>query len=505
MAKLFQTTPIVLPDFSDIQQKAQERQFNRQMQLDNYLSQFQEQQGYYLPGHREAVQGYWGDVQKEMDNVSKNPRDVNSRRALREAQSRYNELAGAAQYLAQQYRAENEFATANPDKIAMNAEDWALKSDAFATTRGTSDDILRMASMGTPYRLDRVVSYDVTNPQDHATKLLAKSENLLGDWVSPTTGKVDENKLREYVRENLNSVLGAPEDVSGADAEELERALVWARNSRGFNGVPGQLSAKDLQAIRSLPAEQQAEAINFYRQKVEDNFMRDAQRYIQDRRTIYRQNLSDRGSQTGGFDPSKQIFVESVQESYEIPEGTFSSVGSAYLAENQRGSYVDPASKKKYQISQLVKGADGAIYGVALSQGDGEFYSLDAGSEVKMVPIDKKTLFSAFSTSERPYIADAYQRLLQIAGPSVRQKAPMGPEPAPQPSFSGFLTGMAQQAEPAPAQSTVQMPSQLSGLPMDVNDPNYQPLQREASRLAFNAEELAALEAEQRARATGGR
>jgi len=40
---------------------------------------------------------------------------------------------------------------------------------------------------------------------------------------------------------------------------------------------------------------------------------------------------------------------------------------------------------------------------------------------------------------------------------------------------------------------------------MDVNDPNYQPLQREASRLAFNAEELAALEAEQRARATGGR
>lgn len=505
MAKLFQTQPFVLPDFSAIEQQAQDAQFNRQMQLDNYLSQFQQEQGFFLAGHKGAVQESYDAVKNAMDSVAANPRDLSARRQLREAQSNHVQVAGAARFLAEQYRTENAFAVANPEKIAMDYDTMFQRSKEYESTQLNADEIMQLASSGTPYSLDKVISYQVSNPEEHATNLVGKSEKLIGDWVNPVTGAIDEEKARKYVRENLNSVLGNQESLEGADLEELERAIVWSRNSRGYNGIPGRIGGQDLSKIRTLSADDKVESINYYRTKAEDAFMRELRRYIDDKRTIYRQNLSDRrqAAGTGSQTASKQIIVEKVDNQFEIPEGMFSSVGTAYLAENQRGTYDDPQSKKTYKITQMVKGVDGKVYGVALSKGQDGIYDVDAGSELKMIPINRDVLLRGFSTSERPYIVDAYTTLLNIQGPSVRQGTQMGP--MEESSYQEPGTGISASLSDVLYRAAEVKP-ETPALPADATVAPPQPAQtaqKQQNRMAFTEEELRAAEAAQRARITG--
>lgn len=430
MAKLYQTAPIVLPDFAAIEQRASEAQFNRQMQLENYLSQFQQERGYFLPGQRGAVQETWNEVQKAMDMVSQNPRDVNARRKLREAQSYHTQVAGAAQYLAEQYRTESVFAAENPDKIAMSAEDWMSKSDAYSTTRLNSDEILGLASMGNPFKLDRVTSYQANNPSTLAAALIEKAP--VGDWVNPRTGLIDEAKLSEYVDQNLNSLFGDAQTFEGGDLEEVERALVWSRNSRGFNGIPGRMSAKDLAAIRNLPPEEQAKAVQFFRDKVKETVLRDAPNYIKDTRTIRRENLADAraaASSGGALKTSKVLPVSSGSGSIVLttPGGssyTLSTSGEATLAKDQRGSYIDPETNESVQIHKIIKDADGTAYAVGLTKTETGLYDVGSGSKQKIYPVTTDMINSAFSTSVRPYIADAYSRLMGTsAGPRVTENS----------------------------------------------------------------------------------
>jgi hypothetical protein len=474
------------------------------MQLDNYLSQFQQEQGFFLAGHKSAVQESYDSVKGAMDLVAANPRDLSARRKLREAQSYHVQVAGAARFLAEQYRTENSFALANPEKIAMDYDTIFQKSREYESTQLNADEIMQLASTGAPYSLDKAISYQVSNPEEHAANLVSKSENLIGDWVNPVTGAIDEEKARKYVRENLNSVLGN-EALEGADLEELERAIVWSRNSRGYNGIPGRIGSQDLSRIRSLNPNDQLESINYYRGKAEDAFMRELKKYIDDKRTIYRQNLSDRRQTAGSGSQaaSKQIIVEKVDNQFEIPEGMFSSVGTAYLAENQRGTYDDPQSKKTYKITQMVKGVDGKVYGVALSKGQDGLYDVDAGSELKMIPINRDVLLRGFSTSERPYIVDAYTTLLNIQGPSVRQGTQMGPMPESESTAAGtgVKTNLADILYRAAETETA---SPAIPLPVDATTTPFQQKQKQEPRMTFTDEELRAAEAAQRSR-IGGR
>lgn len=440
MAKLYQTTPIVLPDFAAIEQRASEAQFNRQMQLENYLSQFQQERGYFLPGQREAVQNTWNEVQKSMDLVSQNPKDVNARRKLREAQSYHTQVAGAAQFLAEQYRSENQFASDNPDKIAMSAEDWVAKSDLYSTSRVTPDEILGLASMGSPFKLDRVASYQANNPASLASSLIEKAP--VGDWVDPKTGVVDEAKLSEYVDQNLNSLFGSPDNFEGGDLEEVERALVWSRNSRGFNGIPGRLSAKDLAAIRNLPPEEQASAVNYFREKVKEAVLRDTPNYIKDARTIRRENLADARAAASAASALKSAKVLPVNQSMgsislTSDEGSNYSLqtsGEAILAKDQRGSYIDPATNESVQIHKIIKDAEGTPYAVGLTKTESGFYDVGAGSKQKIYPITTEMINSAFSTTVRPYIADAYSRLLGTASQSAVTENSVNSQGIPEPS-----------------------------------------------------------------------
>lgn len=430
MAKLYQTTPIVLPDFAAIEQRASDAQFNRQMQLENYLSQFQQERGYFLPGQRGAVQETWNQVQKAMDMVSQNPRDVNSRRKLREAQAYHGQVAGAAQYLAEQYRTESVFASENPDKIAMTADDWMAKSDMYTTSRLAPDEIVGLASSGTPFRLDRVTSYQANNPSSLATALIEKAP--VGDWVDARTGLIDEAKLGEYVDQNLNSLLGDAQTFEGANLEEVERALVWSRNSRGFNGIPGRLSASDLGSIRNLPPEEKTKAIQFFREKVKETVLRETPNYIKDTRTIRRENLADAraaASTDAALKTSKVLPVSSSSGSIVLatPEGsayTLSTSGEATLARDQRGSYIDPNTNESVQIHKIIKDADGTAYAVGLTKTETGFYDVGSGSKQKIYPVTTDMINSAFSTSVRPYIADAYARLMGTStGPAVTENS----------------------------------------------------------------------------------
>jgi len=424
MARLFQTTPILLPDFASIEARAREQQFNRQLQLDNYMAQFQQQQGAYLPGDKPAVQESWKSVERAMDDLARSPRSIEARRRIREAQAYHNTLAGAAQFNAKSYLTEMDFAMNNPEKIAERADEFNAKSQQFYTAPRTPDEIMAIAEGGSPFRFNRVASYDAGNPVTHAESLIKKFEPIAGDFVDERTGRIDEAALEKFVTENL--------EASMSDAEQAERGVVWARNSRGYNGLPGRLSAQDLNAIRSLPQEKQAEAVQYYMGRVKDEFLRNSKRYIDDRRQIAMENermrLARASAAGGGSGTDKSIIVDAQRNAFNVGGGSISTVGTAYLAENQRGTYTDPQTAQTYRITQMVKGADGKVYGVALTPGVGDIYSIDAGSELKMVPITKDVILSGFSTAERPYVSDAIARLQRIEGgtpaPATNAEAP---------------------------------------------------------------------------------
>ena len=418
MARLFRTTPILLPDFASIEANAREQQFNRQLQLDNYLAQFQQQQGMYLPGDKPAVQQSWKSVESAMDELARNPRSIEARRKIREAQAYHNSLAGAAQFNAKSYLSEMDFAQNNPEKIAMRGGDMLSKSNQFYTTPRTPDEIMAIAEGGSPFRFDRVSTFEAGNPDTHAESLIKKFENIAGDFVDPRTGRVDEDALTRYVEENVKTTF--------LDKEEAERALVWSRNSRGYNGIPGKLTARDLSAINALSNEDVAEGLQYYQERLKKSFLDNSKRFIDDRRKIAMENermaLARRSAAgDGATTASKGIIVDNQANTFNISGQPVRTVGTAYLAENQRGGYVDPQTGQSYKITQMVKGADGNVYGVALTPGQNDIYSIEAGSQLKMVPINRDVLLTGFSTTERPFVVDAFTRLQDIPSKGTPQ------------------------------------------------------------------------------------
>lgn len=430
MARLFRTTPILLPDFASIEANAREQQFNRQLQLDNYLAQFQQQQGMYLPGDKPAVQESWKSVERAMDELARNPRSIEARRRIREAQAYHNALAGAAQFNAKSYLSEMDFAQNNPEKIAMRADDMLSKSNEFYTTPRTPDEIMAIAEGGSPFRFDRVSTFEAGNPETHAQSLIQKFEKIAGDFVDPRTGRIDEDALVRYVDENVKTTF--------LDKEEAERALVWSRNSRGYNGIPGKLTARDLSAINALPEEDVMEGLEYYKERLKKTFLDNSRRFIDDKRKIAMENermaIARRGASGGGTGASKDIIVDNQANVFNIGGQSIRTVGTAYLAENQRGGYVDPQTGQSYKITQMVKGSDGNVYGVALTPGQNDIYSVEAGSQLKMVPINRDVLLTGFSTTERPYVVDAFTRLQNIVS-----QAGGAPASGGQPSGFGNL------------------------------------------------------------------
>jgi len=82
-----------------------------------------------------------------------------------------------------------------------------------------------------------------------------------------------------------------------------------------------------------------------------------------------------------------------------------------------------------------VKGADGNVYGVALTPGQNNIYSVEAGSQLKMVPINRDVLLTGFSTTERPYVVDAFTRLQDI----VSKATPQSQIPSSGPQAPAFM------------------------------------------------------------------
>lgn len=431
MARLFRTTPILLPDFASIEANAREQQFNRQLQLDNYLAQFQQQQGMYLPGDKPAVQESWKSVESAMDELARNPRSIEARRRIRDAQAYHNSLAGAAQFNAKSYLSEMDFAQKNPEKIAMRAEDMLSRSNDFYTTPRRPDEIMAIAEGGSPFRFDRVSTFEAGNPETHAQSLIQKFEKIAGDFVDPRTGRIDEDALIRYVDENAKTTF--------LDKEEAERALVWSRNSRGYNGIPGKLTARDLSAINGLSEEDVMEGLQYYQERLKKSFLDNSRRFIDDRRKIAMENermaLARRGAAGSGGTASKDIIVDNQANTFNINGQAVRTVGTAYLAENQRGGYVDPQDGQSYKITQMVKGADGNVYGVALTPGQNNIYSVEAGSQLKMVPINRDVLLTGFSTTERPYVVDAFTRLQDI----VSKATPQSQIPSSGPQAPAFM------------------------------------------------------------------
>ena len=104
MAKLIPSGVVNLPNFAELQYNLNERERQKQLQFDEWSSQFDKKAGTYLDGDKEAVQTAYSGVESALKELARDPDNVDLRRKVREANASYNEVAGTAQFLADNYR-----------------------------------------------------------------------------------------------------------------------------------------------------------------------------------------------------------------------------------------------------------------------------------------------------------------------------------------------------------------------------------------------------------------
>ena len=157
MAKVVPSGVIQLPDFAQLDYNLKQQKRQEQLQLDEYLSQFAEKQGNYLAADLEAVQGAYDNVENLLDKLATNPDDLTLRRELRNAWGNYSQIAGTAQFLANNNREQRALYATNPDNFSLTSDEAMGMLDDDARTKRSSEQILGLAGspLTLPFRLSQ--------------------------------------------------------------------------------------------------------------------------------------------------------------------------------------------------------------------------------------------------------------------------------------------------------------------------------------------------------------
>ena len=83
MAKLIPSGVIQLPNFAELQYKLNEREREKQLQFDEWSSQFAKKSGRYLDGDREAVQTAYGGGENALKELARDPEKTYDVRSVR--------------------------------------------------------------------------------------------------------------------------------------------------------------------------------------------------------------------------------------------------------------------------------------------------------------------------------------------------------------------------------------------------------------------------------------
>jgi hypothetical protein len=239
MAKLIPSGVVQLPNFAELQYKLNEDERRKQLEFDEFSSRFDKKAGTYLDGDREAVQQAYGEVEKAMTALATDPDNVNLRRKLRESYSGYNEVAGTAQFLADNYRQQWSAYNTNPDQFSLGGESAMDVFNRERTGKRDANQIMSMAS--NPFTLQPKYKYDMQSPTQIADEALNNFRKNINDYIK-TDGSIDQDKAREYIENYMSARY--------VDPSQVKNAVIYEGVREGIVGRNGELTSRaDLDII----------------------------------------------------------------------------------------------------------------------------------------------------------------------------------------------------------------------------------------------------------------
>ena len=241
MAKLIPSGVIQLPNFAELQYNLNEREREKQLKFDEWSSQFTKKSGTYLDGDREAVQTAYSGVENALKELARDPDNIDLRRKVREANAGYNEIAGTAQFIADNYRQQWSAYNTNPDQFDLGGKNAIELFDSERTTKRDANQIMSLAS--NPFTLLPRYKYDMQSPNQIADEMVATFERNKNDYIK-RDGTIDQAKAGKWASEYLLA--------RNIDPAQLKNAVVFEGVSQGKIGRNGQITSRaDLDIIDS--------------------------------------------------------------------------------------------------------------------------------------------------------------------------------------------------------------------------------------------------------------
>jgi hypothetical protein len=239
MAKLIPSGVVQLPNFAELQYKLNEDERRKQLEFDEFSSRFDKKAGTYLDGDREAVQQAYSEVENAMTALATDPDNVNLRRKLRESYAGYNQVAGTAQFLADNYRQQWSAYNTNPDQFSLGGESAMDVFNRERTTKRDANQIMSMAS--NPFTLAPKYKYDMQSPTQIADEALNNFRKNINDYIK-TDGSIDQDKAREYIENYMSARY--------VDPSQVKNAVIYEGVREGIVGRNGELTSRaDLDII----------------------------------------------------------------------------------------------------------------------------------------------------------------------------------------------------------------------------------------------------------------
>ena len=239
MAKLIPSGVVQLPNFAELQYNLNERERQKQLQFDEWSSQFDKKAGTYLDGDKEAVQEAYSGVESALKELARDPDSVELRRKVREANANYNQIAGTAQFLADNYRQQWSAYNTNPDQFGVSGQEAI---DLFNRERSTKRDANQIMSLASnPFTLMPKYKYDMQSPNQIADEMVANFERNKNDYIK-RDGTIDQDKAEKWAAEYLLA--------RNIDPAQLKNAVVFEGVAQGKIGRNGQINSRaDLDVI----------------------------------------------------------------------------------------------------------------------------------------------------------------------------------------------------------------------------------------------------------------
>lgn len=419
MAKLIPSGVVNLPNFAELQYNLNERERQKQLQFDEWSSQFDKKAGTYLDGDKEAVQQAYSGVEAALKELARDPDSPELRRKVREANASYNEVAGSALFNADNYRQQWAAFNADPDKFAVSGQAAVDLFNRERTTKRDANQIMSLAS--NPFTLQPKFKYDLMGPSQVGKEYEDLIRKNIYDYTRKD-GSVDTDKVRETVTNAVNARY--------IDPEQTKNAIIYSGVREGAIGRNGQLTSRaDLDIINTDEFAPQAERLaqkfksdvvesvmqaipkmavnpvdlNLQQQKINLEYAKLKAKDGDFPRLQIRQGDIQRPIQVKYVPPTRP------NENNQIVHKTAKPIQSEFTAQavidipsGSMPTYLDPATGEEFKINKIMYDLEGSPYFLrSFNQKD----LMDQGKNVFDVVEVNQEILGSFSKADRQFLS----------------------------------------------------------------------------------------------------